>query len=81
MEAGAAEARLFVRRPHLPQVNKSKWTAFPGFFLGYRDLDDATRWRIYTYIFAEAVPPPHESVLRCDRHAGFACISTSPGST
>jgi len=71
LELGVAEAHLFVRRPHLPQVNKSKWTVFPGFFHGYRDLDDATRWRIYTYIFAEAVPPPHESVLRCDRHAGF----------
>ena len=30
-----------------------------------------TRWQIYTYIFAEAVPPPHELVLRCDRHAGL----------
>jgi FAD-dependent urate hydroxylase len=72
LEMGAAEAHIFVRRLHLPQVNKSKWTAFPGFFLGYRDLDDSMRWQIYTYIFAEAVPPPHESVLRCDRHAGFA---------
>ena len=41
LETGAAEAHMFVRRPHLPQVNKSKWTAFPGFFLGYRDLDDS----------------------------------------
>jgi FAD-dependent urate hydroxylase len=72
LESGAAEAHVFVRRPHLPQINKSKWTSFPGFFHGYRDLDDATRWRIYTYIFAEAVPPPHESVLRCERHPGFA---------
>jgi FAD-dependent urate hydroxylase len=71
LEAGAAEAHMFARRPHLPQVNKSKWTAFPGFFLGYRDLDDRMRWQIYTYVFSEAVPPPHESVLRCDRHAGF----------
>jgi cation diffusion facilitator CzcD-associated flavoprotein CzcO len=72
LETGVAEAHLFVRRRHLPQINKSKWTAFPGFFLGYRDLDDKMRWQIYTYIFSEAVPPPHESVLRCDRHAGFA---------
>ena len=71
LETGVAEAHVFVRRPRLPQINKSKWTAFPGFFLGYRDLDDAMRWQIYTYIFSEAVPPPHESVLRCDRHAGF----------
>ena len=72
LETGAAEAHMFVRRPHLPQINKSKWTAFPGFFLGYRDLDDRMRWQIYTYIFSEAVPPPHELVLRCDRHPGFA---------
>jgi FAD-dependent urate hydroxylase len=78
LETGAAEAHLFVRRPHLPQVNKSKWTAFPGFFLGYRDLDDDTRWQIYTYIFSEAVPPPHESVLRCDRHSGFAVHFSEP---
>jgi cation diffusion facilitator CzcD-associated flavoprotein CzcO len=78
LEAGAAEARLFVRRPHLPQVNKSKWIVFPGFFLGYRELDDATRWQTYTYIFSEGVPPPHESVLRCDRHAGFAIHFDEP---
>ena len=30
LEAGAAEVRLFSRRPHLPQINKSKWASFPG---------------------------------------------------
>jgi cation diffusion facilitator CzcD-associated flavoprotein CzcO len=78
LEMGAAEAHLFVRRRHLPQINKSKWTAFPGFFLGYRDLDDRTRWKVYTYIFSEAVPPPHESVLRCDRHPAFTVHFSEP---
>ena len=72
LEAGVAEAVLFARRPILPQVNKSKWTAFPGFQHGYASLDDARRWRFYTYIFSEQVPPPYESVLRCERHAGFS---------
>ena len=71
LESGAREVRLFSRRPHLPQINKAKWASFPGFFQGFRDLDDDLRWQIYTYIFAEQTPPPHESVLRCDRHAGF----------
>jgi FAD-dependent urate hydroxylase len=78
LAAGVAEAHVFVRRAQLPQVNKSKWTVFPGFFHGYRDLDDAARWRIYSYIFAEAVPPPHETVLRCERHAGFALHLSEP---
>jgi cation diffusion facilitator CzcD-associated flavoprotein CzcO len=71
LEAGAA-VTMFARRPLLPQVNKSKWTAFPGFQHGYASLDDARRWRFYTYIFSEQVPPPYESVLRCERHAGFS---------
>jgi cation diffusion facilitator CzcD-associated flavoprotein CzcO len=28
LEAGAAEVAMFARRPQMPQVNKSKWTAF-----------------------------------------------------
>jgi cation diffusion facilitator CzcD-associated flavoprotein CzcO len=72
LEAGAAEVTLFARRPHLPQVNKSKWTAFPGFQHGYAALDDAQRWRFYTYIFSEQVPPPYESILRCEKHKGFS---------
>ena len=72
LEAGAKEVVMFARRPILPQVNKSKWTAFPGFQHGYYFLDDARRWRFYTYIFSEQVPPPYESVQRCERHAGFS---------
>jgi cation diffusion facilitator CzcD-associated flavoprotein CzcO len=72
LEAGAAEVVMFARRPMLPQVNKSKWTAFPGFLHGYSSLDDERKWRFYTYIFSEQVPPPYESVLRCERHAGFS---------
>jgi cation diffusion facilitator CzcD-associated flavoprotein CzcO len=78
LEAGAAEAHLFARREHLPQINKSKWTAFAGFFLGFRQLDDETRWRIYSYIFGHAVPPPRESILRCERHAGFKVHFAEP---
>lgn len=72
LEAGVAEVVMFARRPILPQVNKSKWTAFPGFQHGYASLDDARRWRFYTYIFGEQVPPPYESVQRCEKHAGFS---------
>ena len=72
LEAGAAAVVMFARRPYMPQVNKSKWTAFPGFQHGYAALDDRSRWRFYTYIFNEQVPPPCESVLRCEKHTGFS---------
>ena len=63
---------MFARRPQLPQVNKSKWASFPGSSTATRTLDDARRWRFYTYILSEQVPPPYESVLRCEKHAGFS---------
>lgn len=72
LEAGAALVDLYCRRPALPQVNKSKWASFPGMFKGFAALDDATRFRIFSYILEEATPPPYESVLRCDAHANFA---------
>ena len=77
LEAGA-RVDLFARRRILPQVNKSKWTAFPGFFRGYESLDDARKWRFYTYIFDEQVPPPWETVRRCDAHAGFTLRLATP---
>jgi FAD-dependent urate hydroxylase len=78
LESGARAAVLFARRSFLPQVNKSKWTAFPGFNHGFVALDDAERWRFYTYIFDAQVPPPHESVLRCERYPGFSIRFAEP---
>ena len=63
---------MFARRTAMPQVNKSKWTSFAGFFRGYPALPDAERVRFYAHVFDEQVPAPYESVLRCDRHAAFA---------
>jgi cation diffusion facilitator CzcD-associated flavoprotein CzcO len=72
LEHGAASVTMFARRPALPQVNKFKWASFPGFFRGYPALSDAERVRFLAHLLDEQVPPPFESVLRCDRHAGFS---------
>ena len=72
LEAASTAVTMFARRPYLPQINKSKWASFPGFLRGFYSLDDARRWRFFTYIFSEQVPPPFESVLRCEKHAGFS---------
>ncbi|HJQ56645.1 MAG TPA: NAD(P)/FAD-dependent oxidoreductase [Vineibacter sp.] len=78
LEAGARGVTMFARRPFLPQVNKSKGASFPGFQRGFAALDDDRRWRFMTYIFDEQAPPPHESVLRCDRHPGFVLRFAEP---
>lgn len=71
LEAGAAKVTLFARRAQLPQVNKSKAASSHGFLRGFEGLDDARKWRVYTYIFDEQVPPPWETVRRCDAHDAF----------
>ena len=78
LEAGAAEAVCYARRPHLPQVNKSKGVSFPGFQRGQGMLDDDWRWKIYTYMLAAGSPPPHESVLRAQKLPGFSFRFAEP---
>lgn len=72
LEAGAREVVMFVRRPHLPQVNKSKGLSYVGAMRALAGLSEAERWRMLTFVFAEQTPPPWESVVRCDRFAGFS---------
>jgi len=71
LEAGAGELIMCVRRPQLPQINRPKWASFPGFMQGFVGLPDALRWRFFTAMMEVQVPPPHESVLRCDRFSNF----------
>lgn len=78
LEAGAREAICYARRPHLPQVNKSKGLSFPGFQRGQGMLDDDWRWKIYTYLLAAGSPPPHESVLRGQKLPGFSFRFAEP---
>lgn len=70
LEAGAA-ATVFCRREHLPQVNLTRGMVFSGFLRGFAELDDAARWDWLTMSADAGVPPPHKSVLRCERHPAF----------
>jgi cation diffusion facilitator CzcD-associated flavoprotein CzcO len=71
LEAGAALVEQCVRRPILPQVNKSKAMSYLGFQQGYFALPALWRWRMTRYGVEAQVPPPHETVLRTLRHANF----------
>src|SRR6185437_10227810 len=68
LEAGAASVEILIRRPTIPQVNKSKGIVFAGFQSGFAHLDEATRWRILVYMGDLASPPPRETVMRVMAH-------------
>lgn len=67
LEAGAARVDIFARRKTLPQINKGRGSANPGFLEGWAALDAAQRWALLVYMHDLQSPPPHESVLRALR--------------
>lgn len=71
LERGAARVDMYVRRPYLPQVNKGRGSAFPGFLHGWCSLPDAERWATMVYLNDLQSPVPHETVHRTTRLAGF----------
>lgn len=71
LEYGAATVDMYVRRPALPQINKGRGSAGPGYFLGWQALDDDARWNLAAYMEDNPAPPPHETVNRTLRHRGF----------
>lgn len=72
LEQGAASVDMYLRREHLPQVNKGRGSATPGFFHGWAFLPDAERWALAAYLDGMLAPPPHETVLRALRSQGLS---------
>jgi cation diffusion facilitator CzcD-associated flavoprotein CzcO len=71
LERGAASVDMYVRRKQLPQVNKGRGSAFPGFLEGWASLSDAQRWELMVYLNDLQAPVPHETVRRTLRQPGF----------
>lgn len=71
LEQGARRVDMYVRRRELPQINKGRGAATPGFFEGWAGLPAAEKWRILAFLHDLQAPPPHETVLRTVRQAGF----------
>ncbi len=78
LEAGAARADMYVRRHELPQINKGRGSASPGFFEGWAALDPADRWAVLAYMHDLQSPPPHETVHRALAQPGFTIHLGTP---
>jgi cation diffusion facilitator CzcD-associated flavoprotein CzcO len=71
LERGAAEVRLYFRRPSLVRVNAYRWAEFVGFLGHLGDLPDADRWRFILQIVRMGQLPPTDTYHRARRHSGF----------
>jgi xanthine/CO dehydrogenase XdhC/CoxF family maturation factor/cation diffusion facilitator CzcD-associated flavoprotein CzcO len=71
LEAGAAEVRLYFRRPKLVDVNPYRWAEFVGFLGHLGDLPDADKWRFISQIQRMGQLPPADTLARARTHPGF----------
>ncbi|RKK04806.1 FAD-dependent oxidoreductase [Pseudoroseomonas wenyumeiae] len=78
LEAGAAEARMLVRRPRMPRVNPFRWMEQAGFLGQHHALPDLLKWRFIRHIFELNQPPPQESWDRVASDPRFSITMGAP---
>jgi cation diffusion facilitator CzcD-associated flavoprotein CzcO len=78
LEAGATEARLFLRRKSLPIQNPRRWMEFSGFLAHYPELPDAQRWAYMHRLYDISQPPPVPTFQRATALPGFAMHPGTP---
>ncbi|MBC9177887.1 NAD(P)-binding domain-containing protein [Pseudoroseomonas ludipueritiae] len=78
LEAGAAEARMLVRRPRMPRINPFRWMEQAGFLGQHHALPDLLKWRFIRHIFELNQPPPQESWDRVAGDPRFAITMGAP---
>ncbi|MFT9441308.1 MAG: NAD(P)/FAD-dependent oxidoreductase [Acetobacter papayae] len=78
LEAGASRVDLFVRRAHLPDIDKFSGISNEGLIVGYVSLPDEIKWKIMRSGYEFPVPAPRDSVLRVFRHANAHMRLDSP---
>uniref|UniRef100_UPI00135C4F34 SidA/IucD/PvdA family monooxygenase n=1 Tax=Roseomonas sp. 18066 TaxID=2681412 RepID=UPI00135C4F34 len=78
LEAGAASARVYCRRPEPQLVQPYLWLTFAGFLRHASELDDAWRWRFMRHIMALREGFPQPTWDRCARLPGFSLVAGTP---
>jgi cation diffusion facilitator CzcD-associated flavoprotein CzcO len=78
LEAGAATADLFVRRPSVASLPVLRARGYPGAYDNYRHLPDAIRWhQAVRYRQAGSTPPP-DAITRVTSFANFRLHLAAP---
>lgn len=78
LEAGAAEVRLYCRRPELQRVQPYKAISSAGFLRHFGTLDDAMRWRFMRHLLSIREALPRETWDRVTQHHNFHLHTGSP---
>ncbi len=78
LEAGAAEAHVFVRRKDLPRVNPIRHMEAAGLIPRFHALPDADKYAIMSHFFRFNQPPTNDTFGRAAAFSGFALHVGAP---
>lgn len=71
LEAGVAEAHVFVRRKELPRINPIRHMEQAGLIPRFSALNDAEKYAAMSHFFKFNQPPTNDTFARAAVHAGF----------
>lgn len=78
LNAGVAEAHVFIRRAALPTVNPIRFMEAAGFLRHYAGLDDAAKYAVTDAFLTRNQPPTNDTFERAAAFPGFALHVASP---
>lgn len=78
LEAGVAEAHVFIRRDDLPRVNPIRFMERVGLMPRFPAFDDALKYEVMASFFARSQPPTMDMFAHAASFAGFALHMGSP---
>jgi cation diffusion facilitator CzcD-associated flavoprotein CzcO len=78
LDAGVAQAHVFIRRPELPRINPIRFLERVALMPRYPTLDDATKYEVMASFFIRNQPPTTDMFDRAASFDGFALHTGSP---
>ncbi|MER1984965.1 MAG: NAD(P)/FAD-dependent oxidoreductase [Solibacillus sp.] len=78
LDAGVAEAHVFVRRKHLPRVNPIRQLEHSGIIERFHKLSDIEKYTAISHFFKFNQPPTNDTFLRAASFEGFHLHNDSP---
>ncbi|MFT3997307.1 MAG: NAD(P)/FAD-dependent oxidoreductase [Asticcacaulis sp.] len=78
LEAGAAEAHVFVRRHSLPRINPIRHMEASGLIPRFASLPDADKYAAMAHFFRFNQPPTNDTFSRAAAHEGFHLHTGAP---
>lgn len=78
LDAGVAQAHVFVRRKHIPRINPMRQLEYSGIIERFHALSDIEKYTAISHFFKFNQPPTNDTFLRAASFDGFALHTDSP---